>query len=226
MDSRDGARGERRPPLYAVRSPQAGPAAHDSWPDLPVWPRGLDTRSAMQPDAPFPVPPPSPGSPRPRRTPSAVPHAIAYPLVTLLALVVGVGVGSIATPGRATGGQAAGATASAPPAPNAPAPDAVAPDASASNAPASNAPVAAAAPGAVAIEGDGTYAVGLDLHAGTYTSTSDGLCYWARLDGVDGNPQAIIANSAAEGRQTVTIKASDDAFRTSGCGSWTRERPR
>ena len=71
----------------------------------------------------------------------------------------------------------------------------------------------------------GTHVVGVDIEPGTYRTTGpvgDGLCYWARLKDTSGDFEAIITNGLPEGPATVTIKASDGAFETSGCGQWTK----
>ncbi|ROS21811.1 hypothetical protein [Cellulomonas sp. PhB150] len=70
------------------------------------------------------------------------------------------------------------------------------------------------------IPGDGTYLVGEDIKAGTYISNDNSGCYWARLSGTGGDLGDIIANGNEEGRAIVTIKASDEAFETSGCADW------
>jgi hypothetical protein len=70
--------------------------------------------------------------------------------------------------------------------------------------------------------GDGTWAVGTDIVAGTYQATSTGSCYWARLSSFSGSADAIITDGdAAPGPFTVTISPSDVGFLSSGCGEWT-----
>lgn len=70
--------------------------------------------------------------------------------------------------------------------------------------------------------GDGTWAVGIDIVAGTYQATSTGSCYWARLSSFSGASDAIIADGdAAPGQFTVTISPADIGFLTSDCGQWT-----
>lgn len=70
--------------------------------------------------------------------------------------------------------------------------------------------------------GDGTWAVGIDIVAGTYQATSTGYCYWARLNSFSGVGSAIIEDGyAAAGSFTVTIGADDVGFLSSGCGAWT-----
>jgi hypothetical protein len=70
----------------------------------------------------------------------------------------------------------------------------------------------------VAMEGDGTYEVGVDVKPGTYVSSKPELnCYWARLKGSGGGFGDIIANNNTSGRSVVTIKKTDKFFETSGC---------
>jgi hypothetical protein len=67
---------------------------------------------------------------------------------------------------------------------------------------------------------EGTYMVGKDIKPGRYRSNGSDTCYWARLKGVSGETDDIIANSISPGPQVVVIKRSDVAFMTSGCGRW------
>ena len=70
--------------------------------------------------------------------------------------------------------------------------------------------------------GDGTWAVGTDIVAGTYQATSTGSCYWARLSSFSGVADAVITDGdAAPGPFTVTISPDDVGFLSSGCGEWT-----
>jgi hypothetical protein len=70
--------------------------------------------------------------------------------------------------------------------------------------------------------GDGMWAVGIDIVAGTYQATSTGSCYWARLSSFSGETDATITDGdAAPGPFTVTISPSDVGFVSSGCGEWT-----
>lgn len=67
---------------------------------------------------------------------------------------------------------------------------------------------------------EGTYEVGVDIQPGKYKTKGDDLCYWARLKDTDGGLDSIIANHIGDGAQTVTIKKTDAAFETRGCGEW------
>ena len=71
------------------------------------------------------------------------------------------------------------------------------------------------------IEHDGTYAVGTDIVAGTYSSAGPvegATCYWKRIGGPDGN--AIVANAMTKKPQVVQIDAGDKTFKTDGCQPW------
>jgi hypothetical protein len=77
---------------------------------------------------------------------------------------------------------------------------------------------------AAATFGEGTYLVGEDIKPGTYRTSgpTDDNCYWARRSGTSGSFSELITNGNPAGPTTVTIKSSDAAFETSGCGDWTR----
>lgn len=70
--------------------------------------------------------------------------------------------------------------------------------------------------------GDGVYAVGRDISAGTWRSEGAELCYWARHSSFGRTLDDIIANDNASGAAVVAIDPSDAAFETSGCGQWTK----
>lgn len=78
-------------------------------------------------------------------------------------------------------------------------------------------------PPAVAMEGDGTFQVGVDVKPGTYVSKkpSGRNCYWARLSGQDGF-DSIIDNGNSAGQVVVTIRKTDKFFESSGCSDWTK----
>jgi hypothetical protein len=70
--------------------------------------------------------------------------------------------------------------------------------------------------------GDGMYAVGRDLPAGTYrTRVAASSCYWERLSGAGGTFGEIIANELTSATTIVTIASSDAYFRSRNCGTWT-----
>jgi len=131
-------------------------------------------------------------------------------LIAFGALVLLVLVGRLAPPTTtpATAAPAAPATVAAPPT-VAPAPVAPAP----------------AAPATSIGEEGGTYAVGVDIAPGTYhTAGSAGLsCYWQReRSEPDKYGMTIITNGASQGPATVTIKATDAMFMTTGCKPWVK----
>ncbi len=68
--------------------------------------------------------------------------------------------------------------------------------------------------------GPGMYLVGRDIAPGIYSGKAgtDVLdsCYWARLSGVSGNLNDIIANDNAVGQYYINVRASDYALQT-GC---------
>jgi hypothetical protein len=64
--------------------------------------------------------------------------------------------------------------------------------------------------------------VGLDIQPGTYASSGNNDCYWARLSGFGGTLDEIITNEFADGQQVVTISASDVGFESTRCNTWTR----
>jgi hypothetical protein len=67
--------------------------------------------------------------------------------------------------------------------------------------------------------GDGTHTIGEDIAAGTYRSTGDSTCYWARLAGFSGEIDDILANGN-NAPEIVTIARRDAGFETQGCGDW------
>jgi hypothetical protein len=79
-------------------------------------------------------------------------------------------------------------------------------------------------PDANTISDNGILIVGKDIKPGTYSTTvpADSLCYWSRLSATDGSIDSIIANDLAQpgSKVTVTIKPTDKAFKTDGCGTW------
>lgn len=80
--------------------------------------------------------------------------------------------------------------------------------------------VTAPPPGPASVmEDDGIYLVGTDIKPGQYRSGPESGCYWARLSNTNGDLDSIIANHNG-GNSIVTIRKSDKAFETSGCGEW------
>jgi hypothetical protein len=71
------------------------------------------------------------------------------------------------------------------------------------------------------IDHDGTFSVGTDILAGTYSSpgpVGNGTCYWKRLSSPDGKD--IIDSAMSRKPQVVQIDQSDKAFKTDGCQPW------
>ena len=71
---------------------------------------------------------------------------------------------------------------------------------------------------------DGVYMVGSDIQPGVWRSTGSNTtsCYWARLKNLTGSND-IIANDSGTGPRVVEILATDVAFESSRCGTWTRD---
>ena len=71
--------------------------------------------------------------------------------------------------------------------------------------------------------GDGTWIVGTDIKPGTYrTANASGLCYWARLSGMTGDLDDVLANGNPDKSTTITIRKTDKAFQSERCGTWQR----
>ena len=71
----------------------------------------------------------------------------------------------------------------------------------------------------------GTWLVGSQVTAGTYSSTVAAGCYWERVRDFTGGSGAIIGNDfvSSAGQRFVTISGTDLGFHTDGdCGTWTR----
>jgi hypothetical protein len=105
-------------------------------------------------------------------------------------------------------GLAGAASASAEPTPPAPVP-----------APPADHGTPAASPGPVAMNQDGTFAVGTQILPGVYTSAGPlpgDTCYWRRI-GVD---NTTVDNALSKKPQVVQIDVADVAFKTNGCQPW------
>lgn len=70
----------------------------------------------------------------------------------------------------------------------------------------------------------GTYLVGKDIKAGTYSSNGGSSCYWERLRNLDGELGSIISNDLAAGRVHVTIRKTDVAFKFERCAPFTLDQ--
>ena len=69
---------------------------------------------------------------------------------------------------------------------------------------------------------DGIYFVGIDILPGTYKSSGEENCYYARLSGFSGTIDDIITNENTDTSAIVTIKSSDKGFEATRCGTWTK----
>ncbi len=72
--------------------------------------------------------------------------------------------------------------------------------------------------------GPGTWLVGEEIAPGLWqNSDSSEGCSWARLGGLDGGPSATTANGSTDSSLiAIEISATDLAFDSRGCGTWTR----
>jgi hypothetical protein len=90
-------------------------------------------------------------------------------------------------------------------------------------APAGAAPAPKPAPVGPTIPGDGTFAVGSDIPAGTYRSPKpdSGNCYWQRSKDDSDSLNSIIANDNTAGPARVTLHRGE-YFKDSGCNDWVK----
>lgn len=76
----------------------------------------------------------------------------------------------------------------------------------------------------------GVYVVGEDIEPGTYKTDGpaddsfSGMCYWARLSGLSGEFDELIANDAFEGQTTVVVNEGDVALELTGECEWERQQ--
>lgn len=109
------------------------------------------------------------------------------------------------------------------------------PTASAASAPVANGEPAKAVPSAAVpskappattgFSAEGTLLVPAEVKPGTYRATvpaDSSNCYWARLKGTSHELENVIANGNANpgAKVTVTVKPTDKAFHSEGCGAW------
>lgn len=69
---------------------------------------------------------------------------------------------------------------------------------------------------------DGMYIVGTDMEPGTYKSSGQPNCYYARLSGFGNTNDDILANDNTDSAAIVTIAAGDKGFQSTSCGTWTK----
>lgn len=71
--------------------------------------------------------------------------------------------------------------------------------------------------------GDGTFAVGKDVQAGTYrTRSGSSGCYYERMKDFNNGVESILANDNTDAPAVVTILPTDAGFKSKSCGSWTQ----
>lgn len=71
---------------------------------------------------------------------------------------------------------------------------------------------------------DGTYIIGKDVQPGTYrTRKASDNCYYSRLSGLGGTLGEIISNENTSYPAVITIEATDKAFKSTRCGTWTKD---
>jgi hypothetical protein len=68
----------------------------------------------------------------------------------------------------------------------------------------------------------GSYRVPNDLLPGTYAAPGGSACYWERVSSWSHDFSNLITNHLGNGRQIVTIAATDKGFTSDGCGNWKR----
>ncbi|WP_159944405.1 MULTISPECIES: hypothetical protein [unclassified Nocardiopsis] len=79
--------------------------------------------------------------------------------------------------------------------------------------------------------GNGVHRVGEDIGPGTYTTDGPDpddlfpMCYYARLSGLSGELDDIIANNNIEGPGSVVVEEGDTALELSGGCEWTLQEP-
>lgn len=72
--------------------------------------------------------------------------------------------------------------------------------------------------------GDGIWAVGITIAPGTYHAAGGAGCYWEReRDFTAKGTTSIIAIDTPSGPATVTVAATDKAFKSQGCGTWSKQ---
>ena len=67
---------------------------------------------------------------------------------------------------------------------------------------------------------NGTFIVGTDISAGTWSAPGGADCYWERESGFSGELGDIISNDFGVTTPIVAISPSDAGFSTDGCGTW------
>lgn len=85
-------------------------------------------------------------------------------------------------------------------------------------------PTKARPPAKPATVGAGSWQVGIEVKPGTYTTTAQDHCYWARLKAFDGDFDSIIVNGnlGAGEHGRLTVKKTDKGIELTGDCTWTR----
>jgi hypothetical protein len=81
-------------------------------------------------------------------------------------------------------------------------------------------PTTTGPPAEVALRGDGTWTVGVDVDPGVYVAEGGEECRWARLGRMDVDYDDVVARGFVS-RPVVEIMDDDGGFVTQGCGAWT-----
>ena len=70
--------------------------------------------------------------------------------------------------------------------------------------------------------GRGTWAVDIEIEPGTYVADvpMGSTCFWSRLSGFNGEPEAFAATESTVGHSVTTIRDFDAGFYSDGCGMW------
>jgi hypothetical protein len=71
------------------------------------------------------------------------------------------------------------------------------------------------------IPGDGTFLVGPEMRAGTWKSKANNGCHWERQRDTS-NGRIVVGYGNPYGDVTVTVRPTDDRFKTSKCNDWFR----
>ncbi|MEO7062092.1 MAG: hypothetical protein ABI083_20435 [Lapillicoccus sp.] len=69
---------------------------------------------------------------------------------------------------------------------------------------------------------DGTWIIGTDMTAGTWSAPGGNSCYWERERDFLGERTSVLDSSFADVAPTVTVAATDKGFATARCGLWTK----
>lgn len=77
-------------------------------------------------------------------------------------------------------------------------------------------------PGPKTTFGDGTYEVGVDVAAGSYSAPGGRNCYWERSKNSSGELGSVIANEWKPNKGQAILTAKNGEFlKVSDCGTWT-----